>query len=262
MTLHKTYADGAIAVEGGTVARITLNVPTRRNAVSQAMWQALPGICRDLAGARVVVLSGAGGHFSAGADISEFDRVYADDATIAASNAAVRAGQQAVADIGCPVIAMVDGVCVGGGCGLALHADLRFASERARFAITPAKLGLAYSFEDTRRLIETVGPAAAKDLLFSGRMVAAAEALRLGLVDQVVPPDRLEAEVTAYAAGIAAQSSASHRVTKRMVAAVQRGAPSPEDLAAFDGLFSGADFREGAAAFREKRPPDYGDPLT
>lgn len=256
MSLSESFAGGAITVAVGPVARITLNAPERRNAINQAMWIALPEICAGIAEARAVIVTGTGGHFSAGADIGEFEQVYAGPEAIRASNAAVRAGQQALADLPCPVIAAVDGVCVGGGCGLALHADLRIASERARFAITPAKLGLAYSFEDTRRLVETVGPAAAKDILFSGRMVDAAEALQIGLVNKVVPPERLMEDAASYAEGVAALSPASHRVTKRTVAAVLRGNVSDEDRAAFDALFSGPDFQEGTAAFLEKRRPD------
>ena len=251
-------AGGALQVEADAIARITLNAPARRNAISQAMWRALPAACAHVAEARAVIVAGAEGHFSAGADISEFGSIYADEETARTANAAVRAGQQALADLPCPVIAAVEGVCVGGGCGLALHADLRIAGEGARFAITPAKLGLAYSWEDTSRLVRTVGPAAAKDMLFSARTVAADEALRLGLVDRVVPAGQAEAGALAYAESLAALSPASLRVTKATVDAVASGLGRRDDIArAFETTFTGPDFAEGRSAFLEKRKPRF-----
>ena len=251
-------ADGALRVETGPVARITLHAPRRRNAISQLMWRALPSACAQVAEARAVIVTGAEGHFSAGADIGEFETIYADEEAARRANAAVRAGQQALADLACPVIAAVEGVCVGGGCGLALHADLRIAAEGARFALTPARLGLAYSWEDTARLVRTVGPSAAKDMLFSARSIAADEALRIALVDRVVATGQAEAEALAYAEGLAALSPASLRVTKATVDAVAAGAGWSEDIArAFEATFAGPDFREGRAAFLEKREPRF-----
>lgn len=258
MSMTTELAGGALRITGGAIARLEINAPERRNAISAAMWMALPEAAERLSDARVVVVAGVGEHFSAGADIGEFEEVYATSESVRSYNAAVRAGQQAVADMACPVIAAVDGVCVGGGCGLALHADLRVATDRARFAITPARLGLAYSFGDTRRLVETVGPAAAKDILFTGRLIGAEEALRIGMADRVVPPEDLAGAVAEIAEGIAANSAASHRVSKRMVAAALAG-DCPDDLQAeFEGLFTGADFAEGRAAFLEKRRPRFG----
>ncbi len=250
----------SLRVEPGAIARITLNAPEKRNAISQAMWRALPQICADLAQAqaRVVIIAGAGGHFSAGADIGEFDAVYGDPASIAAANAAVRAGQQALADLPCPVIAAIDGVCVGGGCGLALHADLRFATERSRFAITPARLGLAYSYEDTARLVQTVGPSAARDILFSARLLSAEEALSVGLVDRVVPADALEALLEDYAGTLAGLSRESLAIAKATVAAAATGdGPDAALRARFEASFAGPDFTEGVAAFRQKRKPVF-----
>jgi enoyl-CoA hydratase/carnithine racemase len=201
----------------------------------------------------------AGGIFSAGADISEFEKVYADERSTREYNQSVRRAQQALRDLPRPVIALIAGACVGGGCGLALAADLRFASREARFAITPARLGLAYSPEDTAQLVEKVGPARAKDILFSARMLTAAEALSFGLVDRVLEPEALEPAVLDYAGGLARLSPVSIRAAKAIINRL--GSADPETCrelhALFEASFSSADFAEGRKAFLEKRPPEF-----
>ncbi len=225
--------------------------------MNHAMWAALPKAARivDEIKARAVVITGAGGHFSAGADINEFDEVYGTPDSIRAYNGTVRAGLAAVAAIPCPVIAAVEGACVGGGLALALHADLRFAAPKARFAVVPARLGLAYSYEDTARLVATVGGPTAKDIIFSARKIDADEALSIGLVDRI--DDALGNAVLNYAESVAALSSASHAVGKKMVEAVLTGRAEPALHDMFEALFTGPDFEEGKAAFRQKRTPSF-----
>jgi enoyl-CoA hydratase/carnithine racemase len=264
MKIHE-YADGRLRLHEGQIARIEINAPKRRNAISRAMWEVLPSICQRIASneeVRAVLLSAspdAGGIFCAGADISEFDAVYADMASTRAYNALVRLAQQALRTLPRPVIAVIGGACVGGGCGLALAADLRFASTEARFAITPARLGIAYSPEDTAQLIEKVGPARAKDILFSGRMLSAQEALSFGLVDRVLAPAELDTAAQAYAQEIARLSSESIRTAKAIVNRLSEpDAETCRDLhALFEASFSGQDFAEGRKAFMEKRPPRF-----
>jgi enoyl-CoA hydratase/carnithine racemase len=259
------YADGRLRLHQGRIAGIEINAPERRNAMARAMWEALPAICERIAAdaeIRAVLLSAtpdAGGMFSAGADISEFDTVYGDVASTRSYNLAVRVAQQALRDLPRPVIAVIAGACVGGGCGLALAADLRFASSAARFAITPARLGIAYSPEDTAQLIEKVGPARAKDILFSGRMLSAQEAFDFGLVDRVLEPAELEPAAMAYAEEVARLSSESIRTAKAIVNRLsQPDAETCRDLhAMFEASFSGPDFAEGRKAFLEKRPPAF-----
>jgi enoyl-CoA hydratase/carnithine racemase len=260
------HADGALRLTPGRIARVQISNPARRNAIGLAMWQVLPVLCARLAGdagLRVVILGAdpEGGAFSAGADISEFAQTYATADSTAAYNAAVRAAQGALRDLPCPVIAEVAGACYGGGCGLALSCDLRFAAASARFAITPARLGLAYSWEDTATLVEKVGPARAKDMLFSGRALAAGEALAIGLIDRVFADDALAAETLAYAESLAALSPASIRVAKAMVNRLTQPDPAgrAEMQAAYEATFAGPDFAEGRAAFLERRPPRFGD---
>lgn len=264
MTDARLFADGQLRLVGtGPVVTLELNQPERHNAVSSAMWRALPeavaAIEADEA-IRVVLVRGAGGRaFSAGADISEFDAIYSDPERTEAYNAAVRAGQAALRGLHRPVIAVVDGVCVGGGCGIALACDLRFASTAARFAITPARLGLAYSYADTAQLVEKVGPARAKDILFSGRMLPAEEALAIGLIDRLIAPDELEGVVRNYAEDLARLSQTSIRAAKAIVnMLVDASAETPAEAARIaDSTFTGPDFREGFQAFMEKRKPRF-----
>ena len=153
----------------GALATITLNQPAKRNAVSAAMWQALPSLVAEVEQDRelcVLIVRGASGAFCAGADISEFPDVYATPESTACYNNDVREAQMTLAALSKPTIAAIDGVCVGGGCGIALCCDIRIAARGSRFGITPSRLGIAYSFADTKRLVDTVGPAHAKHILF------------------------------------------------------------------------------------------------
>jgi enoyl-CoA hydratase/carnithine racemase len=257
--MTQSYADGRLLLSPGRIARLTLNAPASKNAISRAMWQALPDIAAFLTDSdtRVLIVTGGGGAFSAGADISEFESIYATPGSAAAANATVRAGQQAIRDIPFPVIAMIEGACVGGGCGLALSCDLRFATDSAFFAITPARLGIAYSAADTWALMEKVGPARAKDILFSARRLPASEALSIGLIDRVLPPDTLASETDAYAAVLAELSPASHRMTKATINALSTPPDAVHLTAAFEALFTGPDFAEGRRAFLDKRKPAF-----
>ncbi|NKB26123.1 MAG: enoyl-CoA hydratase [Rhodobacteraceae bacterium] len=263
MTQTLRLADGGLRLDLGRIAQLTLCRPQARNALTRAMWDGLAEAAARINAndpTRVLVISGEGDKaFSAGADIAEFPETYATKATTDAYNGAVRQAQAAIAAVAMPTIAEVRGACFGGGCGLALHCDLRFAAETARFAITPARLGLAYSFEDTARLVTHVGAARAKDILMSGRVVCASEALGIGLVDRVLPDADLAAAVADYANSLAALSKDSIRIAKMTINAIAKGdaAPSPEFRQAFEATFAGPDFAEGSRAFMEKRAPKF-----
>ena len=243
------------------LARLTLNRPDRRNAMNAGMWRGLVEVCAEIearADIAAVIVAGAGGHFCSGADIAEFDAVFADLASARAYLGAIEAGLEALAALDRPTIACMEGSAVGGGLAVALACDLRFAAADAHLAIPPAKLGLLYGPVETRLLVETVGPAVAKDLLFSARRVPADEALRLGLVNRVTPAPALAAEVEAYALGLAALSGASIRGAKKAVRAV--GSGDAKGLRALvEAAATSADFREGRRAFQEKRAPRFGD---
>lgn len=253
----------SLSVQEG-VATLTVDRPDKHNALSLEMWLALPGLVHGLETdpeVRVVVLTGAGGTaFSAGADIAEFAGLFATAEGVTRFNAAVRSANLALERCPKPTIAMVQGLCVGGGCGLALHCDLRFAGAGARFGITPAKLGFVYPFEDTRRLVDHVGPARAKDLLFSGRMIRAEEAMAIGLVDRVVEDAALADAVREYAATLCGLSQFSIQAAKRIIQAVQDGATAVTDAGAATFLEEAArnvDFEEGRQAFLAKRRPTF-----
>lgn len=259
----KDFAKGALRLKTGPIARLVLNQPEKHNAMSQAMWEGLPQACDAIeadADIRVVIVEGAGGNaFCAGADISEFAEVYADAATTFAYNTHVREAQARLRNLPRPTIALVEGICVGGGCGIALACDLRFASERARFGITPAKLGVGYSRHDTAQLVEKVGPARAKDILFSGRLLNADEALRIGLIDRIAPAGEVVEQTQDYAASLAELSQTSIRTAKAIINGLTDpdGADFPRlDRMAADA-FEGEDFREGYRAFLEKRKPRF-----
>jgi enoyl-CoA hydratase/carnithine racemase len=245
------------------LARVVLNRPDKRNAVTAAMWQSLRDIARQLAiepSVRVALLSGAGTEaFSAGADIAEMQRNLADPQRMKGMQDIVLEAQACWEALPIPSIAMVRGACTGGGCGLALACDLRFASPDAFFAIPPAKLGLAYCLADTKRLFDLVGPSRAKEILYTGRKVGADEALRLGLINDIVPADQLEAHALRVAHDIAANAANSVRAAKAVVNMISAGTRSEtaESRRYYDESFSSPEFLEGARAFMEKRPPRF-----
>ncbi|WP_426164320.1 enoyl-CoA hydratase/isomerase family protein [Sandarakinorhabdus sp. DWP1-3-1] len=245
----------------GGVARLLIDRPVRRNAMDQAMWEAFPTLVEaamsDPAVRILIVQSAHPGPFCAGADIGEFATAAPDPVWRARNQAAIRATQVTLARAPKPTVAMIDGDAVGGGCGIALACDVRIASRRARLGITPAKLGLVYPLHDTRLLVDLVGPAQAKRLLFSAMLIDAAEALRIGLVQQVV--EDLEGEVAAFADSIIAVSPASQRASKAIIRRIAEGAHDDDatSAAGFDEAITGADFQEGVAAFLEKRKPVF-----
>jgi enoyl-CoA hydratase/carnithine racemase len=256
-------ADSDLRLERrGVVAELVLARPERRNAIDSGMWRALARHCDRLAhdsALRLVIVRGEGGSFSAGADIGEFDRVFADRDAARAYNELVQDALGWLERLPVPTIARIAGDCIGGGCALAVACDLRFAAEDARLGVTPARLGLAYALDDVRRLAALIGPARAKDLLFSARLVPAEQALPLGLVDRVVPADGLAAAVEAYAASLLGLSGSSQRRIKAMLRLVEDGqrAEDERSRALRDEAVEQADFAEGRAAFLAKRPPRF-----
>jgi enoyl-CoA hydratase len=250
-------------VDGG-IGWLTFNNPQRRNAVSLEMWQgigdALDAFQRD-ASVRVVVMKGAGGKaFAAGADISEFDQQRANAEQRKQYGEISARGGRGLAQFDKPLIAMIQGFCIGGGLAIALNADVRFATPASKFGIPAAKLGLGYEYAGTAALARLVGPSSARDILFSARFLEADEALRIGLVNFVVPDDQLEARVRAYAALIAANAPLTIHAAKASINAFERysrGQEADEIAALVDACFDSDDYKEGRRAFAEKRAPKF-----
>ncbi|HEV7210641.1 MAG TPA: enoyl-CoA hydratase/isomerase family protein [Blastococcus sp.] len=245
----------------GDVAVLTIDRPAKRNAMTAAMWAALPGVLAGLAddaAVRVLVVTGAGPSFCAGADIS--DLLSGPDP--ADPMADVRrdnlAAQAALRDFPKPTIAMIRGHCIGGGVEIATCCDLRFTDPSGVFGVTPAKVGIVYTPASTKTLIDLVGPSMTKYLLFSGELVDAETALRSGLVDRVVPADGLEKEVRRFAAVLASRSALTQRATKDVVAALTSGGDGEAEVARwYLETITGGELAEGVAAFTERRPPRF-----
>jgi enoyl-CoA hydratase/carnithine racemase len=244
-------------------ARLTVSQPGKRNAVNAAMWAALPERLRKLQtddNLRALIVTGDGDHFAAGADISEFETLYATPESAARISADIQRGFEALAAVRVPTIAMIRGACVGGGCGLALCCDIRIADRTAIFKIAPASLGLVYPFGDIARLIDAIGIADANEILLTGKGVKAKAAKKMGFLHAAVGVDDLEAEVMDIIRRIKMLSPESLRVTKSMITAYRRGqrTDTPKTDAQFAAGFTSKDFGEGFKAFLEKREPDFG----
>jgi enoyl-CoA hydratase/carnithine racemase len=256
LLVERSGADGAIAT-------LVLNRQDSHNAINLGMYEALPGVLAEIDADRsvkVLVVRGAGRKaFASGADISEFKQVRANAESAKAYNARVAEAEQALEGMSKPTIAMVHGYCIGGGCGLALACDLRFADEDASFAITPAKLGLVYSLESTKRLVDLVGPAQAKWVLMSGQRVHAQRAYQIGIADELVAGDDLEKLTYEFAELLCTRAQYSVRATKQIVSRIVAGQAADDDATRElrNSSFDTEDYAEGVRAFLEKRRPQF-----
>jgi enoyl-CoA hydratase/carnithine racemase len=243
----------------GSVATIWLNRPAKRNAMNYVMWVMLQEAASQLGAdrsVRVVALRGSGGHFCAGADITELNISRAGKRSFAE---VVAAAEAALADLPKPTIAFISGDCIGGGCSLAIDCDIRVVTGRARFGITPANLGVVYPSGALERATHLLGPAVTKRLLFTGDLISSDEALRVGLVDEIVGAVEGEEWLATLTGVLAARSLLTQAATKSMVAEIaSHGYVSQavqdhwRDMAA-----EAPDMAEGIAAFVEKRPARF-----
>lgn len=243
----------------GQVAHLLIDRLDKRNAFNMAMWEMMPGLLDQVERnpeAKVLVIRSAevGAGFCAGADIKELLANKDDADWRAANQAAINRVQHKLARLDMPTVAFVEGDCIGGGCGLALACDLRVATGAARFGITPAKLGLVYPLHDVKLLTDLVGPGQAKRILFTGGLLDAEEAQRVGLIEMIAdePTDLIDA--------LLAASPHSIRESKKFVRRVLDGqaADDEDTLRLFAEAFTGSDFLEGTTAFVEKRKPEFG----
>jgi enoyl-CoA hydratase/carnithine racemase len=256
-------SEGRLRVErDGAIGQMVFDNPTRRNAINGAMWRALPQAMAELdadPAIRCIVLRGEGTlAFAAGADISEFEQRRSTEGSTREYEGVVQEAQDALERSGKPVLALIHGFCIGGGLEMALACDLRYASASSRFAIPAARLGIGYGVHGTNRLVTTVGPAMAREIMYTGRRYSADEALAMGLVNRVLPEAELDQYVRDLALELAANAPLAIAASKRII----------DTIVAADGDFSAGealiakcmkseDYVEGRRAFMEKRPPRF-----
>jgi enoyl-CoA hydratase len=261
----KSFADGKIlqSVADG-VGVITFSNPEKRNAMSLDMWEGLGHALtelRDDADVRVVILVGAGDKaFVSGADISQFEK-NRHNAEASEEYAKKSAAQRALlADYPKPTIACIRGFCLGGGMQVAMLSDIRIASDNSQFGIPAAKLGIAYGYDGLKHLVSLVGPSWARLLMYTGMRIDAAEALRIGLVDRVVPDTELWGATMEIARTISGNAPLAIQAAKITIAQVLKD-ESKRDMDAIKAIgtacMDSEDFREGRRAFMEKRKPKF-----
>jgi enoyl-CoA hydratase len=261
---HQTGTEKLLLETDGPIAVLTFNNPGKRNALSADMRGALPGVLAGLAAdpdVRVLVVTGAGDRaFVSGADISEFGEQRTSPAARAEFDRGMAEISHSWASVGKPVIAMIRGYCMGGGLLTALQADIRIAADDSQFGIPAARLGLGYGFAGVTALMKLIGPAWTAEMLFSARRFDAAEALQMGLINRIVPAERLRPEVMSLAASIAANAPLTVAAAKAAIREAGRS-PDARDLARVEAMveacFQSQDYREGQRAFAEKRPPVF-----
>jgi enoyl-CoA hydratase/carnithine racemase len=263
MAVSNETGQVSLAVRGA-VATVTLDHPARLNAMSSAMWRGLrerveQAVADDRVG--IIVVVGAGDRaFCSGADISEFGTNRSDPAAGAAYDRVVDAGLEALRTAGKPTIATIRGICFGGGLEIALCCDLRIASAGSRFRIPAARLGLGYAYNHVALVADRLGADAAAEILFTAGILDADAALRLGIVRKLIADERFSEDAAAFIDGLAANAPLVLRAVK--LALLEHAKPSDRrDLATVEAAVSdclaSADYREGQAAFREKREPRF-----
>ncbi len=248
----------------GPIGRLIIHNPRRRNAMSFDMWRTLGDALEELAveqPLRVIVMRGAGDKaFCVGNDISEFKQRRSSKQSITEYNAVMARAYQALRGLELPTIARIEGYCIGGGLEISQLCDIQIAADNARFAVTPARLGLGYKLDDVLLLTRNMSAKYVKELLMTGRQFDADEALRMGLINRVAPVAELDAVVEQYAAQIAANAPLSVKAAKLIVAeAVKESAQRNRALCQqlVDACHESADYQEGQSAFAEKRQPNF-----
>jgi enoyl-CoA hydratase/carnithine racemase len=248
----------------GAIATVVINRPRMRNAISFAMWGELARISRALRDndtVRGVVYRGAGRQaFASGADISEFQEYRKDTETALRYGAQADAAYAAIRECPKPTVAMIHGYCMGGAMAVAMACDLRFAAEGAQFGIPAARLSIIYGADAVGQLVELVGPAYAKDILFSARTVGDHEALAIGFIQRLLPADELESATYEYLEQVADNAPLSVRGAKATVQLYVEGLDETrrQRLGALSlETYESQDYKEGTRAFLEKRRPRF-----
>ena len=257
-------SDHILVQQDGPVATVVFNRPKMRNAISLAMWMEIASLTEALAkddAVRAIVYRGAGTEaFASGADISEFEQQRKDLETAANYNAQTEAAYRTVRECPKPTVAMIFGYCMGGAMAIAMACDFRFAATGSKFGIPAARLSIIYGLDPVHQLVDLVGPAYAKDILYSARTVEAEEALRIGFIQRLVAAGELEAVTYDYLNKVAANAPLSIRGTKAQVRAIFEGVTDAHRarLKQMGGeTVASEDYREGTRAFMEKRAPRF-----
>ncbi|HEU4371330.1 MAG TPA: enoyl-CoA hydratase [Methylomirabilota bacterium] len=256
--------DEILVQQEGPIATVVINRPRTRNAINLAMWgelaRATEGLVKDDS-VRAIVFRGAGTEaFASGADIKEFPESRKDVETAQRYNTVTAAAYAAVRECPKPTIAMIYGFCMGGAMGLAMGCDLRFAAEGSKYGIPAARLSIVYPAEAIGQLVDLVGPAYAKDILYSARTVGDREALAIGLIQRLVPAAELARTTYEYLEVVADNAPLSVRGSKATIQAYLAGytAESRARLRALSlEAAASEDYREGTRAFLEKRRPSF-----
>ena len=257
-------SDKMISKVDDGVGWMIFNNPERHNAISLEMWEAaleiMAGFSADPS-VRVMVVTGAGGKaFASGADISKFKDERQEAAALAHYQTITQKAYETIQGMAIPTIAMIRGYCIGGGTAAAVCCDLRVCTEDSRFGVPAAKLGLGYGLKRAGPLVDLVGPAFAKEMFFTGRQFDAREAEKMGLVNRVVADDRLEATVEEMARTIAGNAPLTVRCAKLVVGEALKDGHDRDVVAterAVAACFASSDYKEGQAAFLEKRKPRF-----
>jgi enoyl-CoA hydratase/carnithine racemase len=253
-------SDIEVAIQD-SVAVVTLNRPAVRNAMTLAMWQGIAEIFTQLGSrpdSRAIILTGAGENFSVGADVSEFAKVRSNVAESKAYEVAVDASSDAIANAPKPVIAVVEGYCLGGGCHLSMACDFRYARIDTSIGIPAAKLSIVYGVRSTQRLLGLVGLTNAKRILYSADRFSASDAASMGLVDCVSSDPMADAK--SFASKMAKLAPLSVEGAKRILTGLSMGPGELDEKAAeafIDHVSDSEDYQEGRRAFAEKRPPMF-----
>jgi len=255
-------AESILVTRDDSIVTVTLNQPQRRNALDRAAWKRLATVFTELSAddtVRCLVLRGAGGKaFGAGADISEFDSERSDSAQAAAYGRDVAAAMGAIAEGVHPTIALIEGVCIGGGLEIACACDLRICGASSRFGIPVNRLGLTMAYDELAALLSVVSAPVAKEILFSGELFDAQRALQMNLVNRVVDDAGVEEEAYGLAARVAAGAPQVNRWHKKFIARLA----DPEPLTAAEvaegyAAFDTEDFQRGYRAFLDKAKPEF-----
>jgi len=252
------------AEKRGGVGWIVFDQPAKRNAINGAMWRAIAPAMKSFDAdpqVRCVAFRGAGTEaFSAGADISEFDKIRSQSSAVAEYDGLLDQVLHGIQDSRKPSLAMIHGFCLGGGLEIALACDLRYCGAGAQFAIPAARLGLAYNVEGHKRLLETVGPANAKEIMFLGRRYSAEEALAMGMVNKVLPDGALQGHVDEVLGTLCNNAPLAIANSKTIIEEYvkSQGAPDAAAMeAAMKRCTESEDYKEGRRAFMEKRKPRF-----